>query len=79
MDVKNQELVKVSILLKRMFSKNMDEMDALGLLIQRDGIIQFLKNLESYEISSELYEKLYALRVFVFTLEDLESIGRKDG
>lgn len=79
MDVKNQELVKVSILLKRMFSKNMDEMDALGLLIQRDGIIQFLKNLESYEISSELYEKLYALRILVFTLEDLESIGRKEG
>jgi len=78
MERNEEKMVKATILLKRLFEKNRDEMDQVGLLIQRDGIIDFLKDLDKYEISSDLYEKLYAVKVIVLTLEDLEGSKRKD-
>lgn len=79
MKTRNDEMMKAIFLLKRLFEKNSDEMEALSLYIQRDGIVEFLKKLDTYEISSELYEGLYAVKVIVFTLEEMEGFKGKGG
>lgn len=78
--IRQENYEKASQLLGKLFEVDSDITEQINLCIQRYGAGNFFNNLEAFEFSSSIYEKLQAVRMVLSgmgeeTIKDMQEDG----
>ena len=64
--IKQKDYERASQLLGRLFEVDSDITEQISRCIQYYGAVEFFKNLESFDFSADVFEKLDAVRLVLF-------------
>ena len=75
--INQEDYERASLLLGKLFEVETDITDQIKVCMVHYGIEGFFKNLETFDFSSEVFEKLESVRMILFGLG--EAVGVKGG